>query len=53
MSSDQHRFPVAASQLSEQDSHESQNARVIAWPLAQAVALRVARLEMPLPGEAR
>ena len=36
MSSDQYRFPVAVSQLSEQDSRESQNARAIAWLLAQS-----------------
>lgn len=35
MSSDQYRFPVAVSQLSEQDSRESQNVRAIAWLLAQ------------------
>ncbi|HEY5222223.1 MAG TPA: hypothetical protein VIJ18_04110 [Microbacteriaceae bacterium] len=36
MSSDEYPFPVAVSQLGEQDSRESQNARAIKWLLVQA-----------------
>lgn len=53
MSSDQHRFPVAASQLSEQDSRESQNARVIAWHLAQTVTLRAGTTRDATPGRSQ